>query len=535
MSQSSAYQSRYFYFICLLGMLMLLPWGMQTEEVIGFDSRFYLFAKEMWESGMTWFPTTYHEPYPDYPVTSIILIYVISLFSGGLNKFIAILPTASMAFGTVVVTYLIGRLHDERWGVAAALLLLLTNAFVINARAISLDMGITLITTICFYLIYSAKLKNSNERVKWVYLGYLLGFALRGPIGLVIPTGVVSSVYLLQREYRQFIYHGLLASLLLAICTASLLLMAQQVGGHHFVQAVWRMQIAGRIDNPYLPRYFYLLDSMGSYALAYPLAIAALIAVSIEFIQTRKTSSPMVFLCYLAGWLLVVLLGLTFPDDKKVRYILPAAPAMALIGASIFVAATNQRYLYWLRSIVCFGLFCLPGLLGVGLAMIWQLKMNFLPVDINTPLLLTFFLLLQFVNGFISAQQWPRELAWLSVAVLCFYLLMAWVVEPIHVQTEHSRDFVTQVERWRLHDHARLVFYHESRDSLPIKYLVNMTAADQPVFLSNEQALLAMPAPFYAVTSESYYNNLSTTIKKTFTTTRHGMMGHVAVVVFGKH
>ena len=53
--------------------LFIFTWNVSTQEVIGFESRFYLFALEMWRHGLSWFPTTYHKPYPDYPVTSTIL------------------------------------------------------------------------------------------------------------------------------------------------------------------------------------------------------------------------------------------------------------------------------------------------------------------------------------------------------------------------------------------------------------------------------------------------------------------------------
>src|ERR1700733_6241239 len=65
--------------------LVLFIWGLRQQEIIGFDSRFYLFAQEMLRNGMSWFPTTYHQPYPDYTGASTWLICVSANLFGGLN------------------------------------------------------------------------------------------------------------------------------------------------------------------------------------------------------------------------------------------------------------------------------------------------------------------------------------------------------------------------------------------------------------------------------------------------------------------
>src|SRR5436853_4703271 len=104
--------------------LILFTWGISSQEVIGFESRFYLFAQEMWQNGPSWFPTTYHEPYPDYPGLSTFLIYLSARAAGSLNKLAAIFPSAVAAALTVVMTYAIGALHSKRWGICAVFLLL---------------------------------------------------------------------------------------------------------------------------------------------------------------------------------------------------------------------------------------------------------------------------------------------------------------------------------------------------------------------------------------------------------------------------
>ncbi len=45
--------------------LLLFTIGLPHQEIIGFESRFYLFALEMWRHGVSGFPTTYQNSYPD--------------------------------------------------------------------------------------------------------------------------------------------------------------------------------------------------------------------------------------------------------------------------------------------------------------------------------------------------------------------------------------------------------------------------------------------------------------------------------------
>jgi 4-amino-4-deoxy-L-arabinose transferase-like glycosyltransferase len=134
-------------------------------EFISFQTRFALFAKEMLLNGPTWFPTAYGTPYPDYPATSTFLIYLFSLPSGEVTPFISALPTAITSALILVVTYRTGALRSRRWGVSAAMVLILTWEFVSDSRSISLDQYTSLATVLCFYIVYSATVLGKSKRL----------------------------------------------------------------------------------------------------------------------------------------------------------------------------------------------------------------------------------------------------------------------------------------------------------------------------------------------------------------------------------
>ena len=511
--------------------LMLFTSGLATQEVLGFDSRFYLFAEEMWRNGLSWFPTTYNQPYADYPATSTILIYWLAKAYGGLNKWVAVLPTAVAASLTVVFTYAIGAKRNTWWGIFAALFLLLTFAFIQSARAISLDLYTALFTTICFYLI-----STQPKRDTWIYFFLAAAFIFRGPIGLVIPTGVVCIYYLLNGLWRKTIITGLLAGLLLLACTLILLLLAYYEGGIDFLHAVLRMEVLGRIGASYLPRYFYLTEGTLNYALSLPIAFCVIISLCYTMIINRKLSADMRFLITLVGWIAVILLGMSIPGDKKIRYILPVAPAAALLAAYVFIAPSRELLLFSLRRFILGLVVILPLLfLGILIFLSYNGALNTLHINIAFTPIVIFLSAVQVANvGVFYCVKLVnvRTALLLFSAALVVNVLMLTVYEPIENALGKTREFVRRIEAERLLVHANLVFYRERSDNLPIKYLINMPVAETPVFIQQETALLHYPAPAFFITSQTYFDELAPDTKASFDVIVQNKIGHVSVIVF---
>ena len=203
--------------LIFLGSLFFFTFGLQHAEIIGFESRFYVFSLEMYRHGVTWFPTTYKTPYPDYLGTSTFLIYLAAKGLGGLNKLTAVLPSAIAGSITLVATYLIGALQKRALGLYAAGFLLFTLAFLSAARTISLDIFVTAFTTLIFYIAYRAKLQQQKIPLILILLLLTASFSIRGPLGIVIPAGVLSLFYLLYQNIKYFFVIAISFLLLLLI------------------------------------------------------------------------------------------------------------------------------------------------------------------------------------------------------------------------------------------------------------------------------------------------------------------------------
>lgn len=499
--------------------LFLFTLGLGHQEVIGFESRFYLFILEMWRHGPSLFPTTYNHPYPDYPVTSTFLSYLVSKTFGELDKLTAIFPSALASALTLALVYLIGAHYNKRWGLAAVFFLLMTNAYVTEARTISLDQYTTLITTLCFYVVLRGK-----NIFFWFFPLIVLGFAMRGPIGLIIPTGVVCVYFLLEKNLKQFFIAGVGALILLIACSLVMLGLAYHVGGASFAHDVLQMQVLGRIQGAKpLPWYFYLIESFGAYAIAYPLAILVLLGMQKVAPENKK------FLIKLLGWGLVILLGMSVPSDKKVRYILPFAPALALI-CGYLVVANRGKYFYFLQRSIYGLLFIFP-----GLSLILFLFVRNKHPEFNLSYVLqSFFVLMQILTLLVVMFLKERKMATFFIASLSFVITFAFIVEPINLQLNETRQFVLQAEKLRLQQKDLLVFYHQGTDGLVIKYMANSPQETQPIFINEADELIKFGPPAFFVASEEDYKKLPKDVLESTQVKLRGNLGREPFVVFVK-
>ena len=113
----------------LLGLLALLLFiaGNWNQAIIGFDSRFVLFAQEMLRHGPSFFPTTYGQPYADYLATSTLLTWLFSLPLGQVTSLTAWLPTAIASALIVILVYRLTAPYSPRWGLLSVAMLLLSS------------------------------------------------------------------------------------------------------------------------------------------------------------------------------------------------------------------------------------------------------------------------------------------------------------------------------------------------------------------------------------------------------------------------
>jgi 4-amino-4-deoxy-L-arabinose transferase-like glycosyltransferase len=495
-----------FWAAALVFVLMPMP------EFTGFQARFGLFAQEMFRCGPSWFPTTYHAPYPDYPATSILLIYLVARLFGQVTPFAAILPTAVASALILALTYRTGAIRSRKWGITAVLLALLTVEFLTASRGVALDQYTSLATVLSFYLVYSADCYSRRRRLWWLPSIGILGFAFRGPIGLVLPAAVVCIYYLWNRRFKASIIVVVSASFLLVACLVALLLAARAQAGERFMRTILSAQMTGRIGDKGRGLTYYWLGCFGSYAVSYPLAILVVVGRFKDIV--RRTSDDDRLLGSLAAWALIILVGMSIPNAKKTRYVLPLVPALSLIGAYLLTASSPQGILLtarqWFRR---FCSLCAPfaavGVLGLSLYA-WQFHPLWQAHYLGVLCLLLPLVLL--ARG--QPARWSggldHDIVLLMIAVTTFVIVDIGIADPISYRLETTRAFVRQVEA--LHEKApgQVVFFRVGPDQEDMKFMVNLSKPLEPRFARSLEVLRETPGTYYVIVKEKVLHTLAT-------------------------
>ncbi|MEB0039605.1 MULTISPECIES: phospholipid carrier-dependent glycosyltransferase [unclassified Pseudomonas] len=489
-----------------LGVLAFLLFvvGNYQQAAIGFDSRFVIFAQEMLRHGPSFFPTTYGEPYPDYSATSTFFIYLLSLPFGQVISLTAWLPTAIASTVLVTLIYRLVAAHSRTWALVSVALLLLSNTFITETRAISLDQMLATVSFAVFYLGYAADHFGARRRMGLILALLVLGFAIRGPIGLVVPTGMLCSYYVLGGQWRRMFIFGVQAAVLLAVCIGALLLLARLSGGQEFLNEVVRMQFTSRMDGTEGTSsiFYYFSSSLGNYALAYPVAILVLAAIILRGRQPLTPALRLVMFCAAAG--LIVMVGLSIPQAKKARYMLPMIPMAAIIAAYPFQMAEGRLFT------------CLRGLLqGIWLLMPSALIAGLLVAQhrfaehlTSIGAIISVLAVLQVIALAVLFKARWRAASLAACAVLAVWTSFIWVYEPVERAAYDTHSFSVAVHDLIQRDPAPLALYGMPKDGKAIKFVVNIPEDLKPIFIASPDELAAVKGPVYVVIAKTVYQAL---------------------------
>ena len=484
--------------------LLLFVLGEHQQAAIGFDSRFVLFAKEMLRNGPSFFPTTYGQPYADYSATSTLFIWLLSLPFGGVSSLTAWLPTAIASAFIVLLMYRLVAPHSTTWALMSVALLLLSMTFITETRAVSLDQMLAAVSLSVFYLAYAHDHFAAPRRHGWLLGLLVFGFAIRGPIGLVIPAGILCSYFLLSGQWRRMIVVGVQALGLLLACMGVLLLLAWFSGGEAFVREVIRMQVTGRIDGTEGASgpLYYFTSSLGNYALAYPLAIVVALILLFTGRNQQGPALQLVKYCLAAG--LIVMVGLSIPQAKKARYLLPMLPMAAIIAAYPFKGMSGRAFAL-LRGFIQGLLLIMPGLLMLGLIVATK------RVDVPVPSLPSAFITLTILQiialGLLFKTRW-RAPGLAACAVLALWGSYMMVFEPLERSLYNTRSFTRNAMQLIDHAPAPVVLHRMGKDAKAIKFMVNLNHDLLPLFTQTEGELSALAPPLWIVMDQKDYATL---------------------------
>ncbi|MDD5697561.1 MAG: glycosyltransferase family 39 protein [Victivallaceae bacterium] len=527
-------------FYIFLGSAALFLAGLQNLEFVKINCRFALFVREMGLAPLGPFPLLYGEPYCDYPSVHTYLMYLASL-PGGITMLSLTLPSALAAAGVMTLTYLIGARISGRFGLFAALMLAASYEFLSIARAPSPDMFVAFSAGCAFYLMYTAELENKALRLLLLPLLFTLGFIMRGPIGAIIPIGTVCAYYLAARRWKTAVAGGILGALVLTCGLMLAVIIIYRYGGRELVKAFRDTQINSRMSSG-KPFWFYFTNAMGAYALTYPLSFFVMGVYwwkeRQHYFAKTSASSHAALRQRLTAWMLVIVLGMSVPGTKHLRYIVAAIPAAALLSAFLLdnpdklgIFRKVRNILLKICHIVPFA--ALAAVLG-GAAALKVLKLD-IPVPLFLPGIMFMVLGLAMITGPRKAKDPDKVMFVVALTVMTFFVIKIMVIEPLETYAESSQAFVRRIEKLRPAG-DRLGFCGIDRDGEALKYLVNLQRSEYhlPVFvkLNDHEQLLRLPPGTLIVFKAGKEKCVRPEVRKRLKEVGRGKLGHRKCILY---
>lgn len=534
--------------LCLIfiGCLGLFLWNNYDLEFVNFQTRFAVFAQEMLRNGPSFFPTIYDTPYPDYPATSTFLIYLASWPIQEVTRLTLVLPTALASTGVALITYRIGAIYSRDLGRYAVLCLLFCASFLAESRTVALDQFVSLVTVSSFYLAFSSDQKP--KRLLGLPILFVLGFSIRGPIGMIVPASVVGGYFLLEKQFKRLGLLSVTTLLLLCLCSGTMLLLAYLTGGEQFLDYVIWMQATSRVrvhtENPWAG---YFINCLADYAILYPLALLVALGLTPmlwkNFSQTLKSDNAQRLIPHMIFWTLIILIGFGFANSKRNHYVLPMVPPLALIAAYLLSSDASKlnRFLRYLKKGFLGLCKILPSLFIVALLGAWAYAQH-IHFNIEAPIIpvLCFSFILQIAVLFLSQNTSEKRNDGISFigGLLTFIILHIFIIEPTNLSLNHTRDFVHRFEWIRHANKAGLGFYDFGYDAGAIKFMSNLPPREiaqgvKPIFIPDLAELFSTQEKMYFITTPEIFSNLPPDKKALLTELGRAEIGHIDILIFG--
>ena len=328
-------------------------WGIGTIEVSDIvEERVAVTSREMWRSGDWVIPRMNGEVRLQKPPLAYWLPAAVSKIRGRFDDVSLRLPFALAALACVLFTWGAGRmLFGPETGLAAGLVLLTTALLERGGHTASADVLLTACVAAAWFFHARARrldMPGTGSIPIWLSLG--VGFLAKGPVVLVptmLPWFLEAAVSRSRAPLRPlagvagpllflvvaFSWFGLVAFRLSTdVDTQGLPYLRQW-----FLETIGKMTPSEGIEEGYRylkhpnPWHFYILRIPAIYTFWTPFVLLGLVVSTKRCIEARGRGAPPE--AQPLSWFLTTFLFVSAITEKKITYVLPLAPAGALLGA----------------------------------------------------------------------------------------------------------------------------------------------------------------------------------------------------------
>lgn len=297
---------------------------------------------EMAERGDWRIPTVNGKVFAEKPILYFWSARVVSLLMGGVSEFSLRVPSAVAGVTSVLLTYLLVLPYSGRRRalIAAALFATLHQVFW-AARSVQMDI-LVLTTTLGVVLPLTRMLDfGMRPRRAWALAGIAAGFGFiaKGPVTWILPAMIVILYSLSQRKLHVLWSRWIALALTLALVIGAPWYIALWLGGDTaFLHEVLIRQNFSRFvkawdhSNPWWYYFTYLVTDYAPWSVLLP---AALVTRGVSGADRRLTWMSWI-------WIASIVFFFSLADSKRAPYILPIAPAVAVLAASVIDRWTSR-------------------------------------------------------------------------------------------------------------------------------------------------------------------------------------------------
>ncbi len=405
---------------------------------------------EMSERGDWLIPTVNGEVFNEKPILYYWLALTSTTLLGGVNEFTLRVPAALTALLCVLLIYLLVHPYaGRRRAFLAAVLFATSYGIYWNARCVQMDILVTTATLAAVVAVTRVLDHGLAPLRGWSLAGVAVGFGFlaKGPVGIICP-GAVVLVYLIATGRLRTLRPGplLLATALCMIIVLPWFVLLYAAGQREAIIEMLYRQNLTRFVNPWdhaHPWWYYLQNiwiDMAPWAFFLPLAVALPGRSAGE-----RRLDRMAWI-----WIAAIIVFFSLSRSKRSVYILPVAPAVAIL-----VSAYAERMLLGALGTVRrrIGL-AIAGVLGIlfiaaaGFLYVKGLERYPLPGGAGVALVVVLFL-----GGFALLASLPLQAGRrnavptaLVAFIVSFYLVMGgWVLPAVNVH-KSARTFCNEVK-----------------------------------------------------------------------------------------
>jgi len=317
------------------GLAFFLPALASRDVWQPLETRYATIAREMAETGDWLLPRINGEPYQDKP--PLFFWLAAGLRKVGVGAQGVRVVSALAAAGTMVALAALARLwFSRRAAFLAAAILATTPEFGWLGRFGELDVTLTFFTTLSVYGWFAG-----GRRVALFYLGIGLAVMVKGPPGVLVPLLAVAAGRLarIPPSSPRAPFHPAWGVVVAVLPVACWLVPAVLKAGPSYARELIGHHMFGRVVDSWQhkqPFYFYVNEASANFLPWLPLAIPA----GVRAWRRRFDECPSLMLLL---WFLLGLVAFSAVSGKRIAYILPLAPAFALLTARGIEALLVER------------------------------------------------------------------------------------------------------------------------------------------------------------------------------------------------